>query len=71
MRENKNDNACKTGERESSGVWWYTPLISVLGGKWQRQMEIGEFKDNLLYRVSSRTAKDTQKNPVSKNQNKK
>jgi hypothetical protein len=39
-----------------------------LGG---RSRQISEFKANLVYRVSSRTAKTTQRNPVSKNQKKK
>jgi hypothetical protein len=38
-----------------------------LGG---RSRQISEFKDSLLYRVSSRTAKAIQRNPVSKYQNK-
>ena len=45
-------------------VWWSTHLIPALG----RQMlaNLCEFKDNLVYRVSSRAAKDTQRNAVSK-----
>jgi hypothetical protein len=39
-----------------------------LGG---RGKLISEFKASLFYRVSSRTARDTQRNPVSKNQEKK
>jgi hypothetical protein len=39
-----------------------------LGGRGRR---ISEFKASLVYKVSSRTAKDTQRNPVSKNQRKK
>ena len=35
-------------------------------GRW-----ISEFKASLVYRVSSRTARATQRNPVSKNQTKK
>jgi hypothetical protein len=35
-------------------------------GRW-----ISEFKASLVYRVSSRTARATQRNPVSKNQKKK
>jgi hypothetical protein len=35
-------------------------------GRW-----ISEFESSLVYRVSSRTARATQKNPVSKNQKKK
>jgi hypothetical protein len=38
-----------------------------LGG---RGRQISEFKASLVYKVSSRTARDTQRNPVSKNQNK-
>jgi hypothetical protein len=38
-----------------------------LGG---RGRQISEFEASLVYRVSSRTAKDTQRNPVSKNKNK-
>jgi hypothetical protein len=37
-----------------------------LGG---RGRQISEFKASLVYRVSSRTARATQRNPVSKNQN--
>jgi hypothetical protein len=39
-----------------------------LGG---RGRQISEFKASLVYIVSSRTARDTQRNPVSKNQKKK
>jgi hypothetical protein len=39
-----------------------------LGGRSRR---ISEFEASLVYRVSSRTARATQKNPVSKNKNKK
>jgi hypothetical protein len=42
-------------------VWWGTPLIPALG--WQRQMK---FEACLVYRVISRTARATQRNPVSK-----
>ena len=35
----------------------------------QRQVGLCEFKTSLVYRVSSRTARATQRNPVSKNQN--
>jgi hypothetical protein len=38
-----------------------------LGG---RGRQISEFKASLVYRVSSRTARATQRNPVSKNKNK-
>jgi hypothetical protein len=39
-----------------------------LGGRGRR---ISEFKASLVYRVSSRTARVTQRNPVSKNQKEK
>jgi hypothetical protein len=39
------------------------PLIPALG--------ISKFKASLVYRVSSRTARATQRNPVSKNQKRK
>jgi hypothetical protein len=39
-----------------------------LGGRGRR---ISEFRASLVYRVSSRTARATQRNPVSKNQKKK
>jgi hypothetical protein len=39
-----------------------------LGGRGRR---ISEFKANLVYRVSSRTARVTQRNPVSKKQQQK
>jgi hypothetical protein len=35
-----------------------------------RGRQISEFKDNLVYRVSSRTARAVQRNPVWKNINK-
>jgi hypothetical protein len=39
-----------------------------LGGRGRR---ISEFEANLVYRVSSRAARTTQRNPVSKNKTKK
>ena len=36
----------------------------------KKQMDLSEFEASLVYRVSSRTAKATQKNPVSKNKTK-
>jgi hypothetical protein len=44
------------------------PLIPAFGG---RGRQISEFVASLVYRVSSRTARATQRNPVSKNQKKK
>jgi hypothetical protein len=45
--------------------WWHTPLIPALG----RQADFYDFEANLVYRVSSRTARATQRNPVSNNNN--
>jgi hypothetical protein len=49
----------------SAGQWWCMPLIPALGG---RGRQISEFKASLVYRVSSRTARATQRNPVLKKQ---
>jgi tartrate dehydratase alpha subunit/fumarate hydratase class I-like protein len=49
-------------------MWWCTPLIPAIGvgvgGRRGRQ--ISEFKASLVYKVSSRTARAIQRNPVSK-----
>ena len=57
---------CK--KRHACRAWWRTPLIPHSGGRGRR---ISEFKASLVYKVSSRTARATQRNPVSKNKNKK
>ena len=44
--------------------WWHTPLTLALGR--QRQVE---FEVTLFYKASSRIARTTQRNPISKNQN--
>jgi hypothetical protein len=46
-------------------VWgyMYTPLIPEL--RRQRQADLYEFEDNLIYKASSWTARTTQRNPVS------
>jgi hypothetical protein len=41
------------------------PLIPALGGA-GRGRQISEFQDSLVYRVSSKIARTTQRNPVSK-----
>ena len=43
--------------------WWRTPFIPALGSRGRR---ISKFGANLVYRASSRTARETQRNPVSK-----
>jgi hypothetical protein len=53
----------KGKKRESAGHWWRTPLIPALGRQRQR---ISEFEASVFYRVSSRTARAIQRNPVSK-----
>ena len=42
-------------------------VVAHFGG---RGRQISEFEDSLVYRVSSRTARTTQRNPVSKKQKK-
>ena len=49
-------------QHHQAGPGWHTPLIPALLG--QRQEELCEFKASLVYRVSSRTARLTQRNPI-------
>ena len=49
--------------------WWCTPLIPALSK--QRKVDLCEFETSLVYRASSRTARATQRSPVSKNKKKK
>jgi hypothetical protein len=53
---------------EEAGQWWHMPLIPALGKK--RQVD-SEFEASLVYKVSSRTTRAMQRNPVSKNQKEK
>jgi hypothetical protein len=48
-------------------VWWCTPLILAFGR--QRQEDLCEFEDSLVYIVSSEIAMATQRNPVSNQTN--
>ena len=47
----------------SAGQWWCMPLIPALRRQKQRQMDLCEFEASLVYRVSSRKARATQRNP--------
>ena len=57
---------CQTKQKtNTSGAWWWhTPLVPAL--RRQRQENLCEFEASLAYKASSRTARTTQKNPVSK-----
>jgi hypothetical protein len=48
-----------------SRAWWLTPLIPAL--QRQRQAD-SEFEASMVYKVSSRTARTIQRNPVLKKQ---
>jgi hypothetical protein len=60
-----NENLKKKKGR--AGAWWCTPLIPALGRQRQR---ISEFEASLVYRVSYRTVRAIQRNPVLEKQNK-
>jgi hypothetical protein len=51
----------------SARRWWRMPLIQHLGG---RDRQISEFEASLVYKVSPRTARAIQRNPVSKKKKK-
>jgi hypothetical protein len=55
----------KLVKNKLSRAWWHTPLIPALG----RQRQISEFETSLVYKVSSRTARATEK-PCLEKQNK-
>jgi hypothetical protein len=54
----------KKKNTQIAGQWWDLPLIPA---ERQRQVDLFEFDINLVYRVSSRTARDAQRNPVLEN----
>ena len=56
------DNNFKSLKKEIKGSrqWWHIALFPALGG---RGRQTYEFKVSLVYRVSSRTVKATQRNP--------
>ena len=45
-------------------LWWRMPLFPGLGR--QRQADLCEFEASLVYRMSSRTARTTQRNQLKK-----
>jgi hypothetical protein len=51
----------KTGKKKAR-QWWLMPLIPALGRRGRR---VSEFEASLVYRVSSRIARATQRNSVS------
>jgi hypothetical protein len=48
-------------------AWWLTPLIPAL---WRQRQAVSEFEASLVYKVSSRTAKAIQRDPVLKKEKK-
>jgi hypothetical protein len=52
----------KGGGRKRARQWWHIPLIPAL--RRQKQMDLCKFEASLVYRVSSRTARATQRDPV-------
>jgi hypothetical protein len=56
---------------ERVGQWWCAPLISALGRQRQEYFEASIVEASPVYRMSSRTARAIQRNPVYKNQKKK
>jgi hypothetical protein len=55
----------KIFNKKLSRAWWHKPLTQHLRG---RGRWISEFETSLVYRVSSRITRVTQRNHVAKNQ---
>ena len=58
----------KEKKRKMAGQW-HAPLMPALRG--MRQVDLFEFKTSMVYRMSSRVARATQRNPVFKSNRKK
>jgi hypothetical protein len=54
-----------------SETCWAVVAHAFNASTWEAEADISEFEASLVYRVSSRTARTAQRNPVSKNQEKK
>ena len=54
---------------KEAGQWWRMPVIPALGR--YRQADVCEFEVSLDYKVSSRIARATQRNPILKNKKEK
>jgi len=54
--------------KKQQGWWRCTPLIPVLGK--QRQVDLSQFEASLVYGASSKTTTASQRNPISKKNNK-
>jgi hypothetical protein len=59
-REGKNRRK-KIKERKRALWWWTMPFIPAIG---KQRQGISEFEGSLIYRVSSRTARDMQACPI-------
>ena len=60
----------KLQSQPGCGVWWWGHAFHPSTPGRQRQTDLCEFKDSMIYRVSFRTAQDTQRNPFFKNKTK-
>jgi hypothetical protein len=49
-----------------AGWWWWLSLILILGRQRQSQVDLCDLEASLVHRVSSRTARAAQRNPVLK-----